>query len=79
MSGDFTLSECMVIKRKRIGLSQSDLAAACDVSRNYISMIERGFIDNVSVKVLRTICKELDLEIQVINKDGIGTHRSFSL
>lgn len=76
---EFTISDCIMIKRKRLKLSQTDLAAAVNVSRNYISMIERGFYDNVSIKVLRDICKELDLEMYVVNNDGIGTHRTIPL
>ena len=76
---ELTFSECIAIKRKRARLSQSDLASVVGVSRNYVSQIERGHIENVSVKILREICQELDLEIQVVNKDGIGTHRIMSL
>ena len=76
---EFTVSDCIMIKRKRLKLSQSDLAAAVHVSRNYISLIERGQYDNVSIKVMRAICKELDLEMQVINMGSIGAHRNILL
>ena len=49
-------------------MSQSDLAKAAGVSRNYISKIERGEIDNVSFIVFFKICYALELVYQVNGK-----------
>lgn len=62
---DLSLSELIVTQRKRLRLSQSDLAESAGVSRNYVSMIERGHIENVSYGVLSSICNRLGLVIQI--------------
>ena len=62
---EISLSELISIHRYRLGLSQSELAKAAGVSRNYISRIERGYIDNVSYKILQKICAKLGLTMEI--------------
>ena len=63
---EVSLSELIAIHRDRLHLSQSELAKAAGVSRNYISLIERGHVENVSYKVLQRICHKLGLKMQVV-------------
>ena len=44
-------------------INQAELGKMAGVSRNYISMIERGNIDNVSSGVLHRLCHALELEL----------------
>ena len=62
---EVSLPELIVIHRDRLHLSQSELAKVAGVSRNYISLIERGKTDNVSYKVLQKVCARLGLKIKV--------------
>jgi len=66
---EVSLPELIAIYRDRLHLSQSELARVAGVSRNYISLIERGNIENVSHGVLQKICFQLGLKIQVVYED----------
>ena len=46
-------------RRKKLGLSQGALADQAGISRNYVSLIERGEADNVSVNVLNQLATAL--------------------
>jgi transcriptional regulator with XRE-family HTH domain len=48
--------------RHRLGWRQLDLAGKADVSQGVISLIERGRIDDVTIRKLRRIARELDAE-----------------
>jgi transcriptional regulator with XRE-family HTH domain len=61
---DVSLSELVAIYRKRLNLSQAELAKRAGVSRNYISLIERGHIENVTLHVYQSVCRELGFDIQ---------------
>ncbi len=52
-------------RRREMGISQSELGKRANVSRNYISAIERGRVDNVSLFVLAKICAALRMEIKI--------------
>lgn len=60
-----SLSELIVFHRRGLHLSQAELAKDVGVSRNYISLIERGNTESVSYKVLKKICFRLGLKIEV--------------
>lgn len=55
----------LVLRRHEKKMSQAELGKAAGVSRNYISMIERGFIDNVSFLVLAKICMALSMALTI--------------
>ena len=63
---EVSLSELIGIHRDRLHLSQTELAKAAGVSRNYISLIERGHTENVSLGVLSSICQTLGLKLQIV-------------
>jgi len=46
-------------------MSQQDLALQSGISRNYVSMIERGDYHRVSLYVLGNICNALGLRIKI--------------
>lgn len=48
--------------RKRLGISQEELAFRADLDRTYISQIERG-ISNPSLQVLATIADKLNVKL----------------
>ncbi len=48
--------------RKKIDLSQEDLALKCDVDRSYMGRIERGQ-NNITVLTLKKIINTLDIEV----------------
>jgi DNA-binding XRE family transcriptional regulator len=49
--------------RKAERLSQDELATATAISRNYISMIERGAAADPSYTIILTLCRWLRLEM----------------
>ena len=49
------LGQQVQAKRKEKGMSQTELAKFADVSRNYISLIERGEAQNISLKVINQL------------------------
>ncbi len=53
-------------RRKQEKLSQGDLAQQVEISRNYLSQIERGEATNLSWKVRQRLCEVLGLAV-----DGI--------
>jgi len=57
--------DLLYLRRKELRMSQSELAEASGVSRNYISQIERGDIDNVSFGVFFKICAALKMSMSV--------------
>lgn len=62
---EVSLSELISIHRNRLRLSQSELAKDVGISRNYVSLIERGFYDHLSYGLLRKICFRLGMKITI--------------
>lgn len=54
-----------LVKETRLGMgfSQSKLAEKADVSRNYLSQIERGIATNLSLDVKSRLCTELGIAL----------------
>ncbi|MCA9997807.1 MAG: helix-turn-helix transcriptional regulator [Anaerolineales bacterium] len=60
-------------QRKKLGLSQETLAEQASVSRNYISLIERGEAHNVSLKIVNQLAAALAVtpaELMELDEDG---------
>lgn len=69
---NLTVYERIYMERHRKHMSQSELGAIAGVSRNYISMIERGEADP-TIGVLETLMNALGLEMVIsvtTKKDG---------
>jgi transcriptional regulator with XRE-family HTH domain len=49
--------------RQRLGWRQEDLATRSGVSRGLVSLIERGRIEEVMIRQLRRVARELDAEL----------------
>jgi XRE family transcriptional regulator of biofilm formation len=49
-------------RRREKDLSQQELANLANVSRNYVSIIERGEAKNISVEVLVKMAKALNVD-----------------
>lgn len=61
-------------RRKEMGISQETLAEQAGLSRNYISLIERGAVVNVSVNVVAQLAQALGASpaelLQGADEDG---------
>lgn len=53
------LGAAVMAYRKAHKLTQLEFAARCGVSRNYISQIERGRADNLSLAVYQRVSREI--------------------
>lgn len=53
--------EQVLLARRRLGFSQAELAREIGISRNYVSMIERGIADPGHTIVIR-VCQYLNIE-----------------
>jgi transcriptional regulator with XRE-family HTH domain len=51
--------------RRRRGWRQADLAAATDVSRSSVSIVERGHLDRTSIRTLRAVVGALDARLDL--------------
>ncbi|PKO00117.1 MAG: hypothetical protein CVU42_05085 [Chloroflexi bacterium HGW-Chloroflexi-4] len=49
------LGRQVLAKRKENGWSQEKLGEMADISRNYVSLIERGEADSISIKVINKL------------------------
>jgi len=49
------LGRQVLARRKEMGWSQEELGDLADISRNYVSLIERGEADSVSMKVIHQL------------------------
>lgn len=55
--------------RKRMGISQEELAFRAELDRTYISQIERG-VSNPSLLVLTTIAEKLNVKLTELFADS---------
>ena len=70
----FTLAENIKWQRKRIGLSQEELAFKANIDRTFVSKIERGNA-NPSLKTLLAIANVLDVPfIQLLTSEEKVNH-----
>lgn len=53
------LAEQVFNHRRALGISQSELADRAGISRNYVSLIERGEASNLSLNVLHSLATAL--------------------
>ena len=54
------LSRQVARRRKELGLSQGTLAQKAGISKNYVSLIERGEAQNLSVDILHRLASALE-------------------
>jgi transcriptional regulator with XRE-family HTH domain len=57
-------------KRKEKGFSQAELGDLVGISRNYVSMIERGEAENISMKVLAQLAVALGTSPSVLTGES---------
>lgn len=62
----------VLVLRKERKLTQEKLANLAGISRNYISMIERGDAENVSDEVIRKIAASFEVPIQQLKGEAGG-------
>lgn len=62
-------------QRTRMGLSQQKLASKIDISRNYLSMIERGLAQGLSYDIVYRLSTILGLEPIVTSKKEVNVYR----
>jgi len=62
---EITIGEAIRLWRNRRGLSQGGLANRADVSRNSISMLERGTYYNPSLMQLEKIANAMGLQLEI--------------
>jgi transcriptional regulator with XRE-family HTH domain len=70
-----SIGEMIAIHRDRLKMSQSALANAVGISRNYVSLIERGN-EHVSYAIMLKICDVLGLELIIKMAEGGRTSRA---
>jgi transcriptional regulator with XRE-family HTH domain len=54
------LGRQVLARRQEKGLSQTELAERAGISRNYVSLIERGEATNISMKVINLLAETLE-------------------
>ena len=59
--------------RRKVGLSQLELAKSLGMSRTTISQIESGTISEIGVRKLSTLCFRLGLEMIIKPIEGLPT------
>ena len=58
--------------RMQKGLSLSELADRANISKSYLSTIERNLTDNPSIHVMDKLAKVLDVELKTLLATGSG-------
>ncbi len=67
----------LLLLRKEKGLTQQALANIAKISRNYISMIERGQVENVSDEIINELALGLDVSREQLTGEPsseVGVH-----
>jgi len=59
-----SIAEIVAAVRKRRGMTQADLAKKAGISRNYVSMIERGHQD-IKLSTLDDVIEALGLKMEI--------------
>lgn len=55
-------------KRKKMGISQKDLAKKINVTQSYLSKIEKERFSNVNIELIMKLSNELDIDaIEIFN------------
>jgi transcriptional regulator with XRE-family HTH domain len=62
---DIRVGQALRLVRRRRGWSQDQLAVRAGTSQGLISMIERGHMDTVSLRILRRVAAALDVRIDL--------------
>ena len=62
---DIRVGQAIRLVRRRRGLSQARLALKAGTSQGLISMIERGHMDTVSLRILRRVAAVLDIRVDL--------------
>jgi predicted transcriptional regulator len=65
-----TASEKIILHRRRLGLTQSELARAAGISQGCLSRIERTGVQDTTVRVVEAIARALGLGVN----DLVGGH-----
>lgn len=70
-----TLGIGIMLHRRKNKINQTDFASRAGISRNYLSMIERGEAQNLSVDVLHRLAEAMEADTcqllrQLLNGDG---------
>lgn len=62
---DIRVGQAIRLVRRRRGWSQAQLALKAGTSQGLISMIERGHLDTVSLRILRRVAAGLDIRVDL--------------
>lgn len=60
------IGEYIYETRKKRGLTLSELAARADISKSYLSNIERNIYKNPSIQVVKNIARVLEIDLKVL-------------
>jgi transcriptional regulator with XRE-family HTH domain len=65
-----SLKDFVLLQRRKRGLTQRDLATLAGVSRNYISLIECGDADGVTLKTAASVLSALGYRFEITETDS---------
>jgi transcriptional regulator with XRE-family HTH domain len=63
---DARLASAIRALRIRRGWRQEDLASRAEVSRSFVSVVERGHVETISIHSLRRVCAALDVRLDLV-------------
>ncbi|MCP4423538.1 MAG: helix-turn-helix transcriptional regulator [Chloroflexi bacterium] len=69
-----TLGEQVFVYRRKLGLSQGKLADLAEISRNYVSLIERGEAQNVSLNIVNQLAAALGVAPAELTGEMLHEH-----